>query len=292
MVIEELLTGSTTSGGTYSGNFQLVSVVRSNIDPPNPAIDTTLDGFNLPLRTANITVRPGGFAQQTVFTFTNRYAITGFIEICKQPLDLDVSGFFNYIVEFVPQQGSNPAIPYQVFTVPVGACSGPIAVTVPSASTTMPRQGIVRVIELSRHGFLFVGGNTNPAARLIAVTVLNNPPALAPDAHLTNAAGIIEATIIEGGINVQTTFNFFNRSAPGQVKVCKIAGPGVTVGIPFTFDVTGTTTDNPAPPGPAVAPYTVTRTITVQAGPDNSTPTALGGYCIDRSWNICGWNSS
>ena len=48
-VIEELLTGNTTSGGTYNGNFQLVSVQRTNIYPPNPNIDTTLDGVNLPL---------------------------------------------------------------------------------------------------------------------------------------------------------------------------------------------------------------------------------------------------
>jgi hypothetical protein len=278
-VIEELLTGNTITGGTYSGNFQLVSVERSNIDPPNPITDTTLDGFNLPLRTANITVRPGGFAEQTVFTFTNRHAITGIVEICKQGLDLDTVGFFNYIIENVPQQISNPPEPLQSFSVPVGACSGPIAVPVPTA-TSDPREAVIRVIEVSRAGFLFVGGNTNPANRLIQVVVLNNPPVpIDPTNNLTNAAGYIDAKIIEGGISLQTTFNFFNRSVPGQVKVCKIAGPGITVNTPFTFNVTGTTTDNPVPGQPPVAPYTVTRMVTVQAGPDNSTPDSLGGFC-------------
>ena len=201
------------------------------------------------------------------------------IEICKQPLDFDTVGFFNFIIENVPQQGSNPPEPLQSFTVPVGACSGPVAVPVPTPMGG-PRESVVRVIEVSRSGYSFFSGNTNPSNRLIQVVVLNNPPAPVDLGNtLTNAAGYIDAKVIEGGVNLQTTFNFQNRSVFGQVKVCKIAGPGISVNTPFTFDVTGTTTDNPMPSQPPVAPYTVTRMVSVQAGPDNSTPTGIGGYC-------------
>src|SRR5207248_8470644 len=50
----------------------------------------------------------------------------------------------------------------------------------------------------------------------------------------------------------------------GIVKICKVAGPGVALGTPYTFTATAT------PPGGSP----ITSPITVPAGPP-----AQGGYC-------------
>jgi len=246
------------------GNFQLVDVRQIN---RQPGAANAVTAFNLPLRTANVTVPMGGVESQVTIQFTNQFAIVAFVEICKFGLDSDVTGFFRFTIDGVPQQTSLPAQPLQVFMVPVGGCAGPIAVTVPSDGTGVPRSGIVTVRELAQIGFRFDGATTNPPDRLLTVTIVNN----------TTTAGIVTARVFEAenSINTsnQTTINFFNRSNPGRVKVCKVAGPGIAEGTPFNFTVTGT--------GPVVDPVTgafstqaITRTFDVQAG-----PAANGGFC-------------
>jgi hypothetical protein len=92
-----------------------------------------------------------------------------------------------------------------------------------------------------------------------------------------------------GGTAVQTTAFFNNRTAPGALKVCKIAGPGITVGQNFTFAVTGTnplaplTTPTAVPvggiaqPGATLQGGTVsTVNVSVVAGRAEN-----GGFCND-----------
>ncbi len=131
---------------------------------------SAVTGVNLPAQTANVATVMGGIGQVVAIQFVNQFAIVGYIEICKQALDSDVTGFFSYVVADVPNQGaggSNPPIPLTVFTVMAGqgpgSCAGPIAVTVPSDGTGTPLSGTAFVTELKRVGFLFVGGNTDPA---------------------------------------------------------------------------------------------------------------------------------
>ncbi len=143
--VTELNNGTliTPVNGTFSGNFELIDVTNLT-----PASTSSLGLVNLATRVANVTIVAGGPNTQLTLQFTNRRTLTGFIEICKRaatgpgqfnppganPLsggDPDVTGFFQYTIEDVYSVNQqNPNIKtLQVFTVPVGQCSGPIAVT-------------------------------------------------------------------------------------------------------------------------------------------------------------------
>jgi len=79
---------------------------------------------------------------------------------------------------------------------------------------------------------------------------------------------------------LETRVTFTNRSLPGIVKVCKIAGPGIDPNTPFVFEVRGTIQiPNPAPSGtinqfPAFSAPASVRFVEVLAGPANQ-----GGNC-------------
>ena len=83
--------------------------------------------------------------------------------------------------------------------------------------------------------------------------------------------GVADIDVLEGGTASQTTVNFFNRANPARLKVCKIAGPGIPEGTPFTFEIRGTVRSTPTVIAPGVQ---VTRFLTVPAG-----PAAQGGFC-------------
>src|SRR5688572_14074310 len=144
--VTELNTGTliTPSTGTFTGNFELIDV--NNLTPASPS---TLGLVNLATRVANINIVAGGVNTQLTLEFINRRTITGFIEICKRaatgpgtfnppganPLsggDPDVTGFFQFTVsQIFSVNTQNPNVQtLQIFTVPVGQCTGPIAVTV------------------------------------------------------------------------------------------------------------------------------------------------------------------
>ncbi|MCU1287871.1 MAG: conserved repeat domain, partial [Acidobacteria bacterium] len=286
VTIEELLEGRTLPAGTFTNRFRLLSVTSS--------VAGSLGTVNLPLRTAVVNVREGSIANQTVVTFTNTFAIMAVIEICKRPAlaigsttadSLDVTGFFSFTVD---------AIQNTTFSVPVGACSGPIQVTVPTFAGPFPAPGDVTVTELGRPGFTLESGSTFPADRFNEIVlgsgVNNTDPrciderrdangvvipayALPTTCFFPNAGGgYISGDVLEGGTASQTTFNFFNRANPAVLKICKIAGPGIPEGTPFTYEVRGTA---PSGPGRIIAPgVQVTRDVTVLAG-----PAAQGGFC-------------
>jgi len=135
---------------------------------------------------------------------------TGVLEICKTASTADVTGSFEFTVAGVTGK----------VTVPVGGCSQPI--TVAAGSTV--------VTEVARAGFVLEAVTAAPAARLTATDL---------------AAGKATVTVVAGGAADQTIVTFKNKKAPpvtGTVKVCKIAGPGVTAGQEFSFTVGGTQT--------------------------------------------------
>jgi hypothetical protein len=80
--ITELQTGRTLTGQQFNGNFQLVQVRTLGQTPT-----ASLVSANLPNFTANVVVREGGIANQIRIEFTNRFAITAIVEICKEGLD-------------------------------------------------------------------------------------------------------------------------------------------------------------------------------------------------------------
>ncbi len=270
IVIEELNSGTTFDGGTFTGNFELIAVRGLGQTPPS------ITGVNFAQRTANVTVREGGIANQTRIEFTNRFAITAIVEICKESLDSGVEGqIFRFTIDELPSPGApstaiDPAtgLPFTqpVFRALAGQCTGPISVVVPAdVDDFSPRRGVVNVRELAQTGFIFTGADTAdgfsaPQERLIAVDVPNRR---------------VTAFVVEGGVRDQTTIFFFNRSAAAELKVCKIAGPGIPIGQRFDFSVDGTAPLAPGPDGTVPQGGTaVTRAVSVTAGPESS-----GGFC-------------
>jgi hypothetical protein len=83
--------------------------------------------------------------------------------------------------------------------------------------------------------------------------------------------GLVAARVFEGSTPAnQTVFNFFNRTNPGIIKVCKIAGRGVPVGTRFDFAVWG----RQATPGTILPGTDIMRFVRVAAG-----PASQGGFC-------------
>lgn len=219
--------------------------------------------FSLALRQVVVAVPEGDVTNETIITFTNQTTRTGTIEICKRALDSDVSGFFEFTVQGAPGQ---------TFAVPVGFCSRAINVTilqVPQSTFT------TNVTELARPNFRLENVTTFPVNRLNGPFTPNQgfDANGAPLEDNTNG-GFANVTLIQnGGVASQTTVNFFNRSLPGVIKVCKITAD--TNAIPlqtlFRFTVSGLAPTSPTQTLPGTQ---VTRTIDVPAGPDSQ-----GGFC-------------
>ncbi|MEO8572784.1 MAG: ice-binding family protein [Pyrinomonadaceae bacterium] len=246
-----------------AGNVTVTETVRSNTavvrittNPANRRVS-----FSLAQRQVVVAVPEGGVTDETVITFTNQTTRTGTIEICKRALGTDVTGFFQFTVEGAPGQ---------TFSVPVGGCSPAITVTTLQVPNTV---FTINVTELARANYRLEEVTTFPANRFNAFF-----PNLGFDADgdpITNTnGGYANVNVISGGnVNQQTTVNFFNRSLPGQIKVCKItADPSlIPVGTLFRFTVSGLAPTSATQTLPGVG---VTRTVDVPAGPDSQ-----GGFC-------------
>ncbi len=283
-VITELQTGRVTDGTTFNGNFQLTGVTVLGQTPT-----TAITSVNLPAFTANVNIRAGDISNQTRLQFTNRFAITAILEICKEALDSGVTGFFMFTINEL-RDGAGALIP---FTVPAGQCTNAIAVVVASdPNSGPPRQGQVTVNELPRTGFIFTSattalGTAAPTNRLVGFNVLANGGG---NATVIVVAGQDGGITTNGGTAVQTTVFFNNRTAPAQLKVCKIAGPGILELAPFDFEVTGTqplaaiTTAQGPQPVPvggtaAVGATLAGGTVVTQRVRVLSGPAANGGFC-------------
>ncbi len=142
--------------------------------------------------------------------------IDGYIELCKQSdPDYPVSGIFDFNLS-APFFNAGP------YHVAVGTCSPPIQV--PSGEITInevPQIGVA-VEDVTAYSYDALG---NYIDELDSWT----PPS--PTSTVT---------VMPGGVQLETVATYTNFAAPpGTLKVCKIAGPGITVGTLFTFTATG-----------------------------------------------------
>lgn len=245
------------------GNQTITETARANTAVVNITVNPSnrMVSRNLGTRSVVVAVPEGGISDQTVVTFTNQTTRTGILEICKQGLDSDVTGFFQYNVQGVPGQ---------TFAVPVGFCSGPITTTILQTPDT-PFTAIVT--ELARANFRAESASTLPSNRLVAFAQnVGFDQNFNPISNTNGAAAQI--LLISGGtVSQQTVVTFANRSLPGRLKVCKItADPAnIPVGTIFRFTVDGTAPTSPTQTTPGTAVRVI---VDVPAGPDSQ-----GGFC-------------
>lgn len=297
--IEELPTNTNLAGvDAVTGRFILTQVTSN--------VPGSINAVNLPLRTANVTVREGDLANQTVVTFNNQFAVVGFVEICKVLDDTGVGGattgnssatptlpggtggIFEFRIDGVNAGDGTPAR----FFAPAGGCTGLIAVPVAISGFNAPLvRTSVDVMEIVPANTTFTGAFTIPSDRLIAVNTTNGIVTDAPTRGVPTTRPLgptsVRAEIREGGTTTaaanQTTIFFRNRTE-ATLKVCKIAGPGVPQGTLFTFNVNGQNTPT------NVAPTTIGNTPNAfpSGNPTGTagTGTTIAGAFVDSSVTV------
>ncbi len=230
------------------------------------------------LQQVSLNVPAGDVADETVVTYTNQTTRTGTIEICKFGLDDDVSGFFNFTVVGAPGQ---------VFSVPVGFCSGPITLTLlqqnagPSPQPTQAFQTIVT--ELAQPTYRCENVTTFPANALVGWVAdfgfYGDRTPILPNNN--NGCYALVNLNVAGGAANQTTVRFYNRSLPGRIKVCKITADTVNipVGTAFEFMISGQGWTSPIDSTPVGRTYL----FDVLAG-----PASQGGFCAfaPDTWRV------
>ncbi len=181
---------------------------------------------NLAARTAKVKVPAGSVQSQTVVTFTNKLVPKGFVQVCKKAATGDpLTGSFTFSIT---ASGTKTSVP-----VAVGACSASIRVPAGQATVT----------EAARTGAALAAIDVAPADRAVSSSVADRTATV---------------KVVAGAATTQTVVTFTNKTAPpptGTLRVCKVAGPGVSAGQEFSFTVgTATTT---AKAGACSAPLTL-----------------------------------
>ena len=300
--VTELNTGTLINppNGTFTGNFELI-----NVRNDTPASTSTLGLVNLATRVANVNIVAGGVNTQLTLTFVNRRTITGFIEICKRaatgpgifnppgadPLsggDPDVTGFFSFTIEDVfTVNTQNPNVKtLQVFTVPVGQCSGPIAVTHgdPGPFGVDPRFSLAFVSELPRAGFFLESDQVVPAANangpLVLGTIVTVNPNTGADIFTPAPGGGFQDVFFDESASSanETLCHLCQPFESGTRQGLYDRGPGhpdqyIVHVHRFRFGAT-----NAAPPQTAIL-WTGNANVDVRAGDP-----ATGGNLRIRTW--------
>ncbi|HEX2041066.1 MAG TPA: hypothetical protein VHF24_00385 [Acidimicrobiales bacterium] len=139
---------------------------------------------------------------------------TGFVEVCKNAAGPGVGGSFTFDV------GGHTV------TVPVGACAHPVEVPA----------GTITITEHAQPGMVVTDISTFPGGRMISRDL---------------GARSVTVAVAAGDVSTQTVVTFANAFEIGQLKVCKVAGPGVATGTGFSFTAAGQAFTVPAgsPPG-------------------------------------------
>jgi len=179
---------------------------------------------------ATVTVQNGG---QTIVTFVDTIPAgpptTGFLQICKiAGAGITVGTNFTFTIAGIPP-----------FAVPAGPAPGGFC-----SSPLVEPPGPVIITETLPSGTTLTGVTTLPGGLLVSSNL---------------ATGSATVTIIAGG---QTFVTFLDTATPvlpgtGFLQICKVAGAGVAVGTPVTFNVAGnaiTVLAGPAPGGSCSAP--------------------------------------
>jgi FG-GAP-like repeat len=206
VTVQELIDGPLTTTGTFSGRFRLLDV-SSNVSG-------AIVNVNLPTRTVTVNVREGNIANLTRVTFTNTFAISTVVEICKHSSGPNVTGSFNFTID---------ALQNTVITVAVGTCTSPIQLNVPTVPAPLG-QAQIKVTELGRAGFALNSVLAFPSNRFNSLTfglgIDNTKPnciktsdQVAEGCTFANpGGGYVDIDVSEGGTSTRTIVDFFNRS--------------------------------------------------------------------------------
>jgi hypothetical protein len=189
---------------------------EGNIFVASSGVDGSIYEYNIMTNTVNSTNWPVPGLDDLAPAVYLGSRPTGYVEICKQSNpSYPVSGIFDFTA-------TAPFFNSGTIEVPVGACSG--AVQVPYGAVTITETPTIGdlVSSVTAYSYNILGQYVN---ELINWTE--------PDLYAT-------VGVAQGDESLETLATFTNYAAsPGQLKVCKIAGPGVPVGTLFTFTVTG-----------------------------------------------------
>jgi len=169
----------------------------------------------------------------------------GHIEICKAsaPINPVPSGTIYNFIATGSAFSSPPGL-----QVPVGECSGPIPVTSGTTTITELMQPGAAVYTITTDGY-----SPPPLSQQVGNALL-----VSADTQTGIATAIVQPDM-PGRTSLETIVTYTNYEAPpAQLKLCKVAGPGVAVGTSFNFTL---------PPS--------TVPIPVEAG-----PVAEGGFCV------------
>ncbi len=242
-----------TTPGTPTGGF-IITSVTGGLQSPG-----VVTGFNTAQGAAFVNIGTAAtVAGETQINVTNRAAVTATIEICKVAAanDTDAAAQAGTLFSFRIQQGGTIGADGTVtggtggtvtggtgttgnlpgtVQAPLGQCTGPLTVLV-APNTTAGTNTTLTITELAQDGFAFVGAN-----------IAGNGGGTIANAQLittgTNAGGgVFQVVNLNAGTTSanQNLITVTNRSIPGQIKICKSAGAGITQGEIFNFLVTGT----------------------------------------------------
>jgi hypothetical protein len=168
--------------------------------------------------------------------FTENCCDSGYVEICKMScLTNPVHGYFTFTA-------TNAGVSSGPLSIPVNACSGPIPIPNGIVTIIETQQLGIEVTNITAYNYDYLGNQIN------ALLSFNLP----------FQTGNVD--VVSGDVSTETVAGFTNcASGPGELKICKVAGPGVQVGTLFTFTAQG---------------FGLPMRYQVPAGP------APGGYCV------------
>lgn len=234
--IYQCVNGSPTATLVSGGNLSVPSLHLSSANPLAPTqaapgsytVDATApSGMKfVACGQSGVTIPSAGSANQSVTvpaggTGNGKFyvqAITfGYIEVCKSSAN-GVSGTFSFTVAG------------HTVSAPAGACSS--AIQVPTGTEV--------VHELPTTGYVMSGGSVSPSERLVSTNV---------------GGGDISATVVNGNVSTETIVTFVNKPVAGTVKICQVAGPGVSTGTNFSFTNSANSQTAAVPAGPSPGGY-------------------------------------
>ncbi len=228
--------GTATITETLPNGTSLTGVYTS----PSSAL---LVSSNLGAGTATVTVSPGGLTTVTFINGPTPTPGTGLVQVCKVAgagVSTGTTFAFSVGGNSIPLLAAGPA--------PGGTCSAPVQVAA----------GTVSVEETTPANTAVAGVSTQPSASLLGSVVV------VPSTVTLPGSTTATVTVNSGAQTIVTFIDTVPIPTPGMgfVQVCKVAGPGVTVGTTFAFTVAGNTIPalaaGAAPGGTCSAPVAVT----------------------------------
>ena len=172
---------------------------------------------------------------------------SSYIEVCKStPPGTGLVGDFSFLATNGAKEG--PFFRTDLLTVPVGYCTGPVPVPA----------GRLEVAEASTDGVI---------VNDIKVSGSRQNSVVSRDLR-TGSVVLDIASVAPNAASTETIVDFVNTPT-GQLKICKVAGPGVPLGTKFNFTV-------------------VSQLGTQQAY--RARRSGFAGRLLPSEWDICGGN--